>query len=236
LSQLRGAQPPSTGEPKKFIKLTWADFVQLVLELTIQAYQAMRQDCVVRRDWEENTFTLLLYEDYLRPLAFDNEDPVFVECRTKVHTQAMKTGKQATIEAKEIDMKLYGSWERDYHKKYFVWEAKRVGDKRTNARYSILSPEYVHEAIYRFIRCEYAVAVSDAGMLGYVLGGEVKNIVADINQSMGRIRKNPPLSDSNRIKDAQHIHDFEHVFRSQHTRTDNTLLTLHHLFLVFDFG
>ncbi len=236
MSQLREAEPPSTGEPKKPVKLTWADFVEIALELTVQAYQAMRQDRIVRRDWEENTFTLLLYEDYLRPLAFDNRDPVFVECRTKVHTQAMKTGKQATIEAKEIDMKLYGSWERDYHKKHFVWEAKRVGDKRTNARYSTLNPEYVHEAIYRFIRHEYADALSDAGILGYVLDGEVKNIVHDINRSMGRIRRNPPLPASNHIQGAQPIHGFEHVFRSWHTRTDSTRLTLHHLFLVFDFG
>jgi len=234
LSQLRRAGVPSDERPKK-PRFTWAEFVQIVLELTVQAYQAMHQDHIAKRNWEENTFTLRLGEDYLRLIAFDNELPVFVHVRTKRHTQEMKTGKQATIEAKEIDMLLYGSWERDYHKKHFVWEAKRVGDKRVDAKYRTLNSEYVNEAIYRFIRCEYADGLSDAGVLGYVLAGKAENIVRDINQSMGRIRKNPPLPTTNHLKSAQPIQDFDAVFHSQHIRTDNTSLKLYHLFLTFDF-
>jgi len=235
LSQLKQAPLPSAGKPDKF-KLTWSEFVQHVLLLTIKAYQAMYRARIAKRDWEENTFTICLGEDYLRPIAFNNEYSVRVEIRTKVHTQQMKEGKQATIEAKEMDLSLYGIWERDYFKKRFVWEAKRVGDKRMDKKYSDLNLEYIHEAIYRFIRRGYADSLSDAGILGYVLAGSVDNIVGAINLSMGRIRKNPPLPKSNHLHSEQPIDSFKDVYRSHHTRTDNTKICLHHLFLKFEFA
>jgi len=235
LSQLKQAPLPSAGKPK-CDKLTWLDFVQHVLLLTIKAYQAMYQDKIAQSDWEENTFTIRLGEDYLRPIAFDNEYSIRVDIRSKVHTQQMKAGKQATIEAKEMDLSLYGVWERDYFKKRFVWEAKRVGDKRVAKKYSDLHLEYVHEGIYRFIRREYADGLSDAGMLAYVLAGSVGNIVADINLSMARIRKNPPLPKCNHLHLAQPIDSFKDMYRSHHKRTDNTRIRLHHLFLKFEFA
>jgi len=221
----------SAGEPSAF-KLTWPDFVQRILELTVEAYRAMRQDRVARRDWEENVFTLQL-GDYLESIAFDNA--IFVIPRPKIHTAEMKTGEQATIEAKEIDMCLFGSWEKGYRKKHFVWEAKRVGDKRIDGRYSGLNSEYVNEGIYRFIKREYADGLDDAGMLGYVLAGSVTNIVSDINRSMSRIRKNPTLPKSNRLQIASPVKNFGDAYCSHHTRTDNSKICLHHLFLTFGF-
>ena len=220
MSRLRRTSFPSSGAPESFPKLSWDDFVQLVLELTVKAYEAMYQARIARSDWEENVFSLCLGEDYLQPLAFDHA--IFVILRPKIHTEQMKQGKQATIEAKEIDLMLFGSWEREYHEKHFVWEAKRVGDKRVNGKFNNLNSEYVNEAIYRFVRREYADGLRDAGVLGYVLAGDIANIVSDINASMGNIRKNPPLPESNRLRPAKPIHNFEHIYQSQHTRTDNT--------------
>lgn len=217
-------------------KLTWQEFVQHVLVLTVKAYRAMCKDCIAKSDWEENTFTIRLGEDYLRPIGFDDDYSIRVDIRSKVHTQQMKNGTQKTIEAKEMDLSLYGIWERNYIEKRFVWEAKRIGDKGVEKKYSSLNPEYIHEGIYRFIRREYADGLSDAGMLGYVLAGSVANIVGDINLSMGRIRKNPPLSESNHLKLTSPINDFEDVYRSHHMRTDKTRIRLHHLFLRFDFS
>lgn len=234
LSQLRPDAQPVTAKPKDEWSLEWPDFVQAVLRLTIQAYQAMRQAGVARRDWEENMFTVRLGEDYLRPLAFDHDYSIRLEIRSKVHTQAMKDGKQATIEAKEIDMSLYGVWERDYFNKHFVWEAKRVGDK-TIQLYKHLSSEYVNEAIYRFIRKEYADGLDDAGVLGYILAGDAQSIVGDINQSMGRIHRNPSLPESDHLTVVQAINQFCDIYQSQHQRVDTTSIKLHHLFLTFDF-
>ena len=132
-------------------------------------------------------------------------------------------------------MQMVDIWERNSHKKHFVWEAKRVGDKRVDGKYSSLNSEYVHEAIYRFIKREYADTLSDAGVLGYVLGGNIGNIVGDINLCMGRIRKNPSLPASNHLQMGHPINNFEDVYHSRHTRTDKTNICLYHLFLTFEF-
>jgi hypothetical protein len=233
LSQLTEASTPSAGEPARFEKLTWTEFVQRSLELTVEAYKAMRQACVAQQDWEENVLTLCLGYEYLSPIAFDNAIRVLVG--EKVHTPEMIAGRQATSEAGEIDMSLFGSWERNYHQIHFVWEAKKVGDKRVNGDYSRFNSEYVNEGIYRFIREEYADGLDDAGMLGYVLAGSVPNIVSDINSSMSNIRKNPPLPESDHLQKAVPIGDFDDRYRSNHRRTDQTGICLHHLFLTFDF-
>ena len=215
--------------------LSWGDFVQLAISLTIQAHGLMKQHCPVRRDWEENVFTINL-ESFLRPLAFDHNYPVFVQTRTKQHTAKMRTGEQATIEAKEMDLMMFGGWEQNYHAVHFVWEAKRVGDKRITADYSGLNSEYINEAIYRFIRNEYAANVADAGVLAYVLAGDVTNIVADINQSMGNIRKNPALPVSNQLQKVPAVNQFEYIYRSAHARVSASPIQLHHLFLIFEYG
>ena len=229
MSQLRQAAVASAGDSQQFVQITWDDFVQLVISLTIQAYHRMRLECPVQRDWEENTFTYRLAADYLRPLTF----PLLrLDIRSKVHTQAMKDGTQATIEAKEMDLSLYGVWERDYLRRRFVWEAKRVGDRTIH---SSLISEYINEAIYRFIGLEYAAGLPDAGVLGYVLVGDVPGIVNEINGSMGRLRKNEPLPTSNHLEIHPPLHQFDNLYRSNHDRIDNSSIQLHHLFLTFDF-
>ncbi len=232
MSQLKQLSSPSDGKPEEFVKLSWPNFVQLVLELTVKGYQAMYQDRVAQRDWEENTFTSRL-KDYIARIAFDYG--VQVNFRHKIHTPEMDEGKQPTIEAKEIDLSLHGTWERDYFRKHFVWEAKRVGNKRIK-KYRNLHLEYIHQAIYRFIRREYADGLSKAGILGYVLAGDVRNIVSNINGSMNKIWENPPLPHSNHLLIAQPINNFENIYQSWHTRTDNTNINLYHLFLSFEFA
>ncbi|MFZ1752098.1 MAG: hypothetical protein WBO46_00030 [Caldilineaceae bacterium] len=233
MSQLNQAAIASTGDSQQFSPITWEDFVQIVIDLTIQAYQQMRRECPVEKNWEENTFTIRLAKEYLLPLSFDNLPSLRVTIRSKTHTREMEEGRQATIEAKEMDLCLYDVWERDYLSKHFVWEAKRVGSRNF---YGSLISEYVNEAVYRFIALEYAAGLSDAGVLGYVLAGNVPDVVNDINQTMGRIRKNTPLLPSNHLNVAPAIHQFNDLYRSNHTRTDNSLIQLHHLFLTFDFA
>ncbi len=235
MSQL--PQHPHKKEPSKdFIKLTWSDFVHYVLKVTVEAYQAMRRARVARRTWEENVFTIQLANCYIRPLLQHYDAPIRVFARPKLHTESMYTGDQATIQAQEADMLLFDVGEWDYDRIHFIWEAKRVGDKRVNyEKYSPLNSEYVNEAIYRFIKKEYAAEVNDAGVLGYVLDGCVDTLVEDINASMSNIRKNPKLSPSEHLQDAHPIGDFKDAYRSRHKRFDDTYIQLHHLFLTFDF-
>ena len=236
MSQLGRDRVHRSQNTGSFPKLSWDDTVKLVLDLTIKAFKAMDQDCIVQDDWEENLFSLRFVEDYLHPLSLDHEYPMQVIFRPKIHTDEMRAGKQPTKQAKEIDIMLYSSWERNRYKKHFVWEAKRIGDKRINPNYSKLNSEYIHKAIYRFIDNDYAQGLNDAGILGYVLAGNVDTIVEDINITMGNIRKNPPLPASNHLHRQIPIGDFEHVYQSLHVRIDSSQIRLHHLFFPFDFS
>jgi hypothetical protein len=226
---------PSSGRLSKQVKLSWFELVQIALELTIRAYQKMLEARVAQKDWEENVFTIRLGEDYLAPIIFDLQYPLRISIREKVHTREMKSGKKKTITAKEIDLSLYDVWDRDYLKRRFIWEAKRVGDKAQDKGYENLNSEYVNEAIYRFINIEYADGLNDAGILGYVLAGNATKIVADINQTMSQIRTYPALSSSNHLLLANPINGFRDIFSSVHTRIDSTNINLYHLFLTFGF-
>ncbi|MBK6711246.1 MAG: hypothetical protein IPG51_13050 [Chloroflexi bacterium] len=53
MSQLRQAAIPTTTDTQQFSSITWDEFVQLVIGLTILAYQQMRQNCPVRQDWKK---------------------------------------------------------------------------------------------------------------------------------------------------------------------------------------
>ena len=235
MSQLRKAGKPSIGTLDRQVKLSWSDLVQLALILTVQAYQKMRKDKIARQNWEENVFTVRLGEDYLIPIIFQNQYPIRISIREKVHTKEMKQGIQKTISAKEIDLSLYDVWDKNYLQRRFIWEAKRVGDKRRNIVYENLNSEYVNEAIYRFIKIDYANDLNDAGVLAYVLEGNAADIVFDINQTMGNIRINHPLPLSNHLFPAKSIGGFKDIYNSHHIRTDNTEIVLHHLFFSFDF-
>lgn len=82
----------SIGKPFEGLGLTWPEFVQMVLELTVQAHRAMNEAGIAKRDWEENVFTINL-ENHLHRIALDNELPLFVHSRKKQHTPAMRASR-----------------------------------------------------------------------------------------------------------------------------------------------
>lgn len=225
---------PTTGPTDPF-RISWESFVHLVLEITVEAYQRMRQDGRVQRDWEEDTFTIRLTEVYIQSLAHRHPLNLIAMSRTKVHTSAMKNGCLSPKKAVEIDIRLFPPW-IDYNQVYFAWECKRIGDKRVDVKHAALIPEYITEGILRFIDGEYASGLDDAGMLGYVLDGDVTNIVDDINVSMCHPRRTRPLPAADHLALAPAIGTFKDVYQSSHERVvGQRPIRLHHLFLTFDF-
>jgi len=195
----------------------------------------MRRDGEVQREWEEDTFTVRLTEDYIQELASRHPLNLIAMPQTKVYTLAMKDGRLSPKKAVEIDIRLSPSW-MDYSQIYFAWECKRVGDKRVDENYAALIPEYVTEGILRFIDGKYAAGLNDAGMLGYVLDGDVTNIVNDINGSMCHPRRTRPLPAADHLTLAPAIGTFKDVYQSSHERVvGQRPIRLHHLFLTFDF-
>jgi len=231
LSQLEDSSPLSFSIPDKF-HIKWKSFVQAVLEVTVQAYQDMYMKGTAKLEWEEDHFTINL-ENCIRPLAYQRG--LTVVSQIKAYTMAMETGEVSAKQAKVLDLRMWGSWE-DYHRVHFVWECKRIADSYEDKNYKDLITEYIKEGMFRFIDEEYAVGLDDAGILAYVLGGDVPKIVDGINQSMQSSQRKRRLSTSDHLQLAPPIGTFTHIYHSCHKRLGSAgSIRLHHLFLVFNF-
>jgi len=235
LSQLNQS-PPSFGISKQFLDPGWWQvFVQIVIELTINAYKDMQEKGIAQHDWEEDHFTINL-ENFIRPLAFRHPMNLTVVARARTHTSEMVAGVTSAKQAKEIDIRLWGRWE-NYHEIYFAWEGKRVALGQKDKKYKDLIPEYIKEGMFRFLDGEYSSELYDAGMLGYVLAGDVHSIVRSINRSMISPRRERRLSKSDHLKLAIPVNNFNDIYCSYHNRwSNNNRISLYHLFLVFDFN
>jgi len=234
LSQWRDLplKPPSEDVGKPDV-VEWNSFVRAVLEVTILGYQWMRQKSIARLKWEEDHFTTNL-EDCMRPFAY--KIGVTVVSQIASYTPKMKAGEESIREAKVLDLRLWGHWE-NYHQVHFVWECKRVAPKHKGSNtYKDLIPEYISEGMFRFLDEEYAVGLSDAGMLGYVLAGDVPSIVRGINRSMTSSRRERKLDITENLRQADPIGTFTDVYLSCHKRAvSRSLVQIHHMFLKFDF-
>ncbi len=233
-SNPHGDSPPlsASGSPARF-EISWSSFVHLVLDLTVQAYQQMRQDRTANPDWEEDTFSVRLTLDYLQPLARQSEPLLIVQSQVPAYTAAMVSGEISTRLAPKIDIELADPW-MDYNRVYFAWECKRVADRRVCAPEDRnLAAEYVSEGILRFIDEEYATGLDDAGMLGYVLAGDVGYIVEDINRSMLDRHRTRHLSGGDHLQPSSTVGSFKDIYQSSHRRKAGAIIRLHHLFLTF---
>ncbi len=230
LSQL----PPSNGVPDLF-SVPWEYFVQIVLAVTAEAYDSMRKDQIAQETWEEDNFTATLVTKYIRPFLANKDLTVVVICQTPIYTDPILAGNVPARKARKTDIQFFiPVW--DYSKVYFAWECKLVGDKRLERRCSNLVSEYVTEGIVRFIDGKYSAEVASGGMLGYVLIGDIGNIVADINQSIISKRRRRHLSVADQMRQSKSVGNFHHVYLSQHRRrSGGKAISLYHLFLSFDF-
>jgi hypothetical protein len=225
---------PSIGIPDAFPNM-WLLFVQAVLDITVEAYQRMREQVKVRPDWEEDHFTINLGK-IIQSIGFHHELNLMVQVRGRTHTTSMYQGTTSAKEAKEIDIRLWGRWE-NYDDVYFAWECKRIGEGRINPSHKNLISQYIDEGMMRFIEEEYGKEVDTAGMLGYVMSGDVSRIVRGINRSMRRAKVVGRLSDKDNLRLATPIAALPCVYESRHVRTQShSGIRLHHLFLEFDFA
>lgn len=244
-------RPPSDGGGVEAFSdpTRWEEFVQAILEVTIQAYQILRKKEQVSRQSEEDFFTIHL-KNCLRPLAL--ERGIRVQSQFLIDSPEIIAGQIAAKDAKRLDLYLYSVWEQDYDKIYFTWECKRITPDSENDG---LIYKYVVNGIIRFLHEEwrYAGEVNDSGILGYMLSGNVETIVEDINQKMitppkpGKKPGSPsargslslssyPFSTADHLQLSSPLATFEHIYQSRHYREfRGNHIRLYHLFLTFDF-
>jgi len=103
----------------------------------------------------------------------------------------------------------------------FTIECKRLESADTR---------YLDGGIGRFVELKYAKYDSrHAGMIGFVINGEIKPIVAALKTKVNEFHFSPGFE--NLLK--KRCSDWEYSFQSRHDRSNNTQIHLYHLF--FDF-
>ncbi|MCI0708925.1 MAG: hypothetical protein L0154_02070 [Chloroflexi bacterium] len=229
------SQPPpnSFGATGQF-ELPWGSFVKYVLEITVEAYEQMRTTADVWSHYDEETLTAILAEDHIAKIANSRPLQLKIHLEVPVRTQSMKTGANPTPirTARKIDIQIYGSWQKDYRTRYFAWECKRICDRSTNTN---LISEYVTAGIFRFCDSEYAAEVNDAGMIGYVIAGDISDIVEGINSSMSNPQRSRQLPINEKLFIDNPILNTKDIYKSEHYRTkDASKVRLYHVFMTFN--
>lgn len=102
----------------------------------------------------------------------------------------------------------------------FIMECKRL---------KFADSKYLNDGIERFVRLKYAKRDTCAGMIGFVIGGDIKKIVAHLKTKVKDFYFSPGFE----YLLEKSCLDWEHSFQSKHDRDNNTRIHLYHLF--FDF-
>ena len=234
----------------------WAGFLQEVLETTVTAYLMLKHESTAQSDWKEDTFTLQIVK-YMNQFIRTGKTSLCAQVQQYIYTPEMMAGDESPEKAVKLDIKV---WHRNWYNEdeiYFTWECKLIVDKAREDKHERLVPEYITNGIVRFLdpNWKYAQDVNDAGILGYVLYGEVAQIVGAINQEMLKFPQRPESAMKDvRARQAQHaarrlsssdllklcnpgpINDFI-FYESRHRRIFcNKDIRLYHFFLTFDFA
>lgn len=207
--------------------------MRIVLDITVQACNLMRSAGPVQRQWDERVLALRLGKMYLKPLADDLH--LMVLCESPEHTPEMLEGTVSPLTASRIDIRLISRWEQQWEDVYFTWECKKVSDKRVDPRNDYLIGRYVSDGVIRFINGAYSLKVGTAGMIGFVLAGDVSNIVNDINHSMLEPSRLQSLTTSDHIKLSTARQTPIPIYESHHLRITAGPISLLHLFLALDY-
>jgi hypothetical protein len=115
---------------------------------------------------------------------------------------------------------------------YFCWEAKRLQFINYKGNMDANADEYVFKGMQRFIEGKYSRAVHHAGMLGYVLNGNIsqsmKNVLNNIKKHAGSLGMASPGDWA-----ASHYRPLDPSMKeTKHERQHTpTLFELQHLFL-----
>ena len=234
----------------------WTGFLQEVLETTVAAYHILKRESIVSSSWEEDTFTIRM-ERCVNRLSRIYKSPLRAQTQRPIYTPEMMVGKVSPKKAVKLDIKV---WDKNWDNEdeiYFTWECKLIVDNAREDKHRRLVPEYITNGIVRFLDANwrYAQAVNDAGILGYVLYGEVEQVVEAINQEMLAIPRRPEssmkdvramqalqaarkLSSSDQLKlcNPGPVNNFV-FYESRHRRHFcNQDIRLYHFFLTFDFA
>lgn len=225
------APPPSSGSPDEY-SIVWDGFVQMVLAVTVSAYQTMLAAKVITSSWNEENITARFADEFLHNAGLNNIPPLYVFAHSRYNTPEILEGLVPAKQARELDVRMFQAWERDYNRICFTWECKLISDRLLDKTHDDLINEYVKEGMFRFIDNNYADCVEDGGMLGFIIVGDPDAIVQQINESMVSTRRARTLTTNDKLQQSPAINSFKHIYHSNHKRSTHDI-QLHHLMLRF---
>jgi len=111
---------------------------------------------------------------------------------------------------------------------YFAFECKRLNVYFQDSRHS-LAGEYVgKDGLMAYISEWYAQGLIQAGMIGYVMDGDVKFAVAQVNKII--LEKKDTLRTDAGLKESSIFPDNNNIKETSHALSQRTMI-IHHLFL-----
>jgi hypothetical protein len=149
-------------------------------------------------------------------LAYDLENNN-TQLRPYLEYKTLKLTKENTLllsptQSKRTDIEFFISGFGD-----FVVECKNL--KSADQR-------YIEEGINRFIQGFYSSRDSEAGMIGFIVGGKITTIIPKM---ISKINAEPSSVDD--IDEQGICSDYNSSFHSNHHRANNTQIYIHHLFV-----
>ena len=206
------------GSPDK-----WVDFIDSrvpdILALVIESWQQMAAplpDALEDRITEELCHALKRNRT-ARELPF------------QIHSQSVELEPAAGQGVGRMDIAFYPPANREEF--YFCLEAKRLNAIKDGAVRSYAS-EYVRFGMMRFITGQYATAVRNGGMIGYVVDGRVAHAIATVAQNVRNQHAELGMTAPGELLRSTIIPEDDRARESRHTRRYNSsAFSIHHLFM-----
>jgi len=150
----------------------------------------------------------------------------------QIHVQSTELEPAAGEDVGRMDIAFYPPTNSE--KYYFCVEAKRLNVIKTGAVRSYAS-EYVRFGMMRFVTGQYAKAVRNGAMIGYVGDGRVAHAIANVEQNIRNQHVELGMTPPGELLPSSIFPDDEHARETQHIRRQGlSPFRIHHLFLAMN--
>jgi hypothetical protein len=193
----------------------------LFLRATIEAYHRIKIQPNVK-NLIENGIRNLFIEDFKISNSPLNG---YIQNKTITITAENQANTQNLIQRTDIEL------HSNIHQIQFVIECKRLSSAETRyVQGSIKNGKYEIDGLEKFLHLNYADNDSIAGMVGFVVSGDVAKITNGLKK---KVEVFHPASTMNHHIILKCL-DWDNSFQSVHLKNDDTKLLLYHL--LFDFS
>ncbi len=193
-------------------------------QAVIEGYREMLKDSTAQfSEWEEENLSARLIDESAK-LKWVKRFQISILPEIRLYDPDILSGTKKARSAKRIDFR-FSKWYGEIDSVYYA-EAKNLYFTNIGKRDASLSKRYyVSDGIERFASGSYPAGF----MLGYILHGDVEDVVNDLNSVLTKRNINPNIGLIG-SKSTLHSHPFCY---SSVNQTSNGILELKHIFLKF---